>query len=390
MATPPAPGSQAALHEANRRRIVQAVRAAGTASQAQLARATGLSAATVSNIVRELRADGTVVADRAPAGGRRAMVVSLSRAAGCAVGVDFGHSHLRVVVGNLAHEVLAEDSLPLDVDASAKHGMAEAQRLIDELLTRVAVPRSRIIGVGMGLPGPVGGQSGAVGPSTILPGWASVQPQAEMERRLGLPVHVDNDANLGLLAEATWGVAQGCTEAAYIKIATGVGAGLLVAGRLYRGAGGTAGELGHITVDERGRVCRCGNRGCLETFVGGPFLVELLRFGQRDLTVRAIVALALDGDVAFRRVVADAGRYLGFGVASLCNLVNPRLVLIGGDLAQAGDLLLQPLREAVERYAIPDAAQLVTVGPGALGERAEALGALALVLRECDRIPFTG
>lgn len=168
-ATPQAPGSQASLHEANRRRIVHAVRAAGAASQAQLARTTGLSAATVSNIVHEL-------------------------------------------------------------DASARHGMAEAQRLIDELIGGAEIPRPRLIGVGMGLPGPVGEGSGAVGPSTILPGWTSAAPRAEMERRLGLPVHVDNDANLDLLAGATWGAAQDCAEAAYVKVARGVGAGILIGG----------------------------------------------------------------------------------------------------------------------------------------------------------------
>ncbi len=394
MVRPATPGSQSSLHESNRRRVLRAVRAAGSLTQAEIARTTGLSPATVSNIIRELRAAGVVVVAPTSAGGRRAQAVSLAGGSGLAVAVDFGHSHLRVVVGNLAYEVLAEDRIPLDVDDSAAHDLDEAERLIDELLAEVRATRADVLGLGLGVPGPISEETGAVGSSTILPGWIGVRPEAEMKERLGLPVRVDNDANLGALAEVTWGAARGCTEAAYIKVATGVGAGLLLGGQLYRGAGGTAGEIGHITVDERGRVCRCGNRGCLETFAGGPFIVELLqpphgRSGEVSRTVRDVVDDALGGDAGAQRVIADAGRYIGIGAASLCNLMNPQRVVVGGELSRAGDLLLDEVRESVRRYAVPSAAQLLEVVPGVLGERAEVLGALALVLRELDRTGAT-
>jgi glucokinase-like ROK family protein len=379
------PGSQTSLREANQHRVLRAVRTAGSLTQAEIARATGLSAATVSNIVRELREAGTVVVTPTSSGGRRAQSVSLSRAAGVAVAVDFGHSHLRVAVCDLAHTVLAEKAIPLDVDQSADEGLNQAERLVEKLLEEAQSTRDDVVGIGLGLPGPIDTVTGAVGSSTILPGWVGVSPEREMRARVGLPVHVDNDANLGALGELVWGSGRGLTDLAYLKASTGVGAGLVIGGRIYRGPSGTAGEIGHITIDESGRVCRCGNRGCLETFVGGPFLLELLRSSHGEhLTLRRVIALAHEGDTGCARVIADAGRHIGVGVANLCNLLNPQRIIVGGDLAGAGDLLLEPLRETVSRYAIPTAARAVSVVTGVLGDRAEVLGALALVLHESE------
>lgn len=171
---------------------------------------------------------------------------------------------------------------------------------------------------------------------------------------------------------------------AYIKVATGVGAGLLLGGRLHRGTAGTAGEIGHSTIDENGSVCRCGNRGCLETFVAAPVLLDLLRRSHGQLTLRQMLALAADGDAGCERVIADAARYIGVAVANVCNLLSPELVVVGGELAAAGELLLQPLRDTVRRYAIPAAAKALTIVQGSLSDRAEVLGALALALRESD------
>ena len=183
-----------------------------------------------------------------------------------------------------------------------------------------------------------------------------------------MPVQVDNDANLGALGELVWGGGRGVKDLAYIKVASGVGAGLVIDGRIYRGPGGTAGEIGHITLDESGPVCRCGNRGCLETFTAARYVLALLRASHGpDLTMPRMVQLAREGDPGCRRVIADVGRHIGMGVASLCNLLNPSRVVLGGDLAEAGELVLGPIRESVARYAIPSAARQLSVVPGALG-----------------------
>ncbi|MEV0786764.1 ROK family transcriptional regulator [Streptomyces sp. NPDC050423] len=377
------PGSQTSLHRANLERVVRAVRMAGSLTQAEIARSTGLSAATVSNIVRELKEGGTVEVTPTSAGGRRARSVSLSGDAGIVIGVDFGHTHLRVAVGNLAHQVLAEESEPLDVDASSAEGFGRAEQLVNRLIETTGISPGKVIGVGLGVPGPIDVESGTLGSTSILPGWTGINPREELAGRLGVPVYVDNDANLGALGELVWGSGRGVRDLAYIKVASGVGAGLVIDGHIYRGPGGTAGEIGHITLDESGPVCRCGNRGCLETFTAARYVLPLLQPGHgADLTMERVVQLAREGDPGCRRVIGDVGRHIGSGVANLCNLLNPSRVVLGGSLAEAGELVLGPIRDSVSRYSIPSAARQLSVLPGALGGRAEVLGALALVLSE--------
>lgn len=377
------PGSQTSLHRANLERVVRAVRMAGSLTQAEIARSTGLSAATVSNIVRELKESGTVEVTPTSAGGRRARSVSLSGDAGIVIGVDFGHTHLRVAVGNLAHQVLAEESEPLDVDASAAEGFGRAEQLVNRLIETTGISPGKVIGVGLGVPGPIDVESGTLGSTSILPGWTGINPREELAGRLGVPVYVDNDANLGALGELVWGSGRGVRDLAYIKVASGVGAGLVIDGHIYRGPGGTAGEIGHITLDESGPVCRCGNRGCLETFTAARYVLPLLQPSHgADLTMERVVQLAREGDPGCRRVIGDVGRHIGSGVANLCNLLNPSRVVLGGSLAEAGELVLGPIRDSVSRYSIPSAARQLSVLPGALGSRAEVLGALALVLSE--------
>ena len=380
--TAPMPGSQSALRRANQLRVLRAVRTAGALTQAEIARGTGLSAATVSNIVRELREAGTVVVSPTYSGGRRAQRVELARHAGIAVGVDFGVSHLRVALSDLGDRIVAEETIAYDVAASAERGMRRAIWLVETLLAQARVDRSEVIGVGVGVPGPVDAATGEIDTATIMTGWAGVRPAEELRGRLGMPVHVDNDANLGALGEMVGGAGRGCGHLVYLKLSNGVGAGIVADGRLYRGAGGIAGEIGHITVDARGPVCRCGNRGCLETLVGGPYLLQMLpRPVGRDEpppTLLSVIASAMAGDPGCRRILSDAGRALGSGVAILANLFNPRLVILGGELAQAGDLLVESIRQTAELGAIPGAVRGLQVVRGKLDERAQIVGALTL------------
>ncbi|MFY1679321.1 ROK family transcriptional regulator [Streptomyces sp. WMMC905] len=377
------PGSQSSLHRANLERVVRAVRLAGSLTQAEIARRTGLSAATVSNIVRELTEGGTVQVTPTSVGGRRARSVSLRGDAGVVVGVDFGHARLRVAVGNLAHRVLAEESESWDTDAAPALALDHAALSVSRLMEAAGVDRSKIVGVGVAVPGPVDTTSGELGPTTLFPGWVGVRPGEGLAGRLGVPVYADNDANLGALGELVWGSGRGVRNLAYVKVAHGVGAGVVIDGGLHRGRGGTAGEIGHITLDESGPVCRCGNRGCLETFAAAGYVLPLLRLSRGvEPTLSELVRRAREGDPGCRRVIADVGRHVGGGVAGLCNLLDPDRVIVGGDLAEAGELFLGPVRESLGRYALPGVTETLAVVPGALGGRAEVLGALALALRE--------
>lgn len=372
------PGSQAALRNANQRRVLEMLKGAGELTQAQIARDTGLAPATVSNIVRDLTAAG--VLDDSGAGQRR-KAVRLARAAGIVVGIDFGHRHVTVAIADMAHEILGERRHTLGPSVSARDALKRASTLLDEVMGKVGAQMSEVVGIGMGLPAPIDSRTGEVGAVSILPGWVGVPAAQLASEHFGQRVEVDNDANLGVLAEHMWGAGQGCDNLAFLKIADGVGAGLFIDGRLYRGRNGTAGEIGHTTFDEFGEVCRCGNRGCLETIVAARAVVELLepRFGTK-LSIADIVRMAEDGDAACSRVLADTGRQAGVAVASLCNLFNPERILIGGELAQAGELLLAPMRESVRRCGIPSSTEGLTIRLAELGARASALGAVALAL----------
>lgn len=376
------PGSQTALRRANRQRVLDAIDMAGTPTQAEIARSTGLSAATVSNIVKGLRADGTVDVTPTSSSGRRALAVRLTRPAGVAVGIDFGVDHLRVAIADRGVRVLAEQDLGYDVASDADRGVRRAVWLVETLLTRARIDRSQVIGVGVGVPGPVDAQTGRIDSATILPGWGDYPVGDRLSGRLGVPVHVDNDANLAALGELHSGAGRGCQDLAYVRLASGVGASLVLDGRVYRGAGGTAGELGHMTVDERGPVCRCGNRGCLETLVGEPYLVQMLppqyHVAGRPPKLADVIERALDGDPGCRRIVSDAGQVVGTGIAVLANLFNPLRVVVGGALTGAGELLFDSMLRAVQQGAVPTAARRLRVVPAELGERGPVLGGLLL------------
>jgi predicted NBD/HSP70 family sugar kinase len=381
-------GALGSLRESNRENVVRALQTLGVASRADIARWTGLSRSTVSSIVSELHADGLVV-DRHDGGreaagsGRPPALIALDPSAGFALGIDFGKRHLAVALADLSHEVLAERWIEMPDDYEAGDGMRTAAGLVERLVEGSGADRGRVIGVGMGIPGPVQ-ESGMVGSSAILPGWAGTSPQEHMEELLELPVRVGNDANLGALAEFTWGAGRGSCSVVYLKLATGIGAGIVIDGKLFEGAGGTAGEIGHTTIDETGDICRCGNRGCLETYAGAAAIASLLSrsFGE-ELDPEQVLSRAADGDPGCRRALADAGRHIGVAVANLCNLVNPERIVVGGSMGHAGALLLDPLTESVRLRAIPSAAD-VEIVPGELGERAELLGAVALVLQEAS------
>jgi predicted NBD/HSP70 family sugar kinase len=380
------------LRGRNRQRVMEIVRMHGRVSQADIARATGLSRTTVSTLVAELKQSGLVVdletTPRQARGGRPGVELALRDPSQFVAGFDFGHSHVGVAMADLGHTVLAESRFELDVNRNATEALDSAARMFQEVLTRTGIDRKNVLGAGIGIPGPVDRARGTAGSATILPDWVGLRIALEMELRLGIPVQIENDANLGALAELTWGAGRDCSNFAYVKAATGIGAGIVIDGRLLRGATGTAGEIGHTTLDEAGPLCYCGNRGCLETVASGPAIVELV--GPMNgglLSLSQIVQQAADGEVRCRRAVADAGREIGVAVAGLCNLINPERVIIGGLLSRGGEVLLRPLRESIRRHAIQAAAETVDVRTAVFVERAELLGSVALALLDSyDRL----
>ena len=275
------------------------------------------------------------------------------------------------------------------VDHQSPGAIDLACALIDELLGQAGLDLERIVGVGVAVSAPI--LRDAAGAAQILPGWAAFAPVDELQRRLGRRVLMDNDANLGALAEVRHGAGQGAVDVLYLMLSSGIGAGLIVDGHLARGRHGITGEIGHIVVDPNGAICRCGNRGCLETIAAAPALLATLaplRGGA--VTLDELVALAGAGDEGCRRLIADAGHAVGQIAGAICNVLNPELVIVGGELIVAGDVLVDAVRVGVHRAVMPAIRGDAQIVAATLGDRAEVLGAVGLVLAETSTTTVLG
>ena len=225
----------------------------------------------------------------------------------------------------------------------------------------------------------------------LFPSWAHIDLAGWVRDQFGLDAFMDNDANLGALAEHWWGSGRGLSDFAYVKVATGVGAGIIINGDIYRGAGGIAGEVGHTAIDPSGPKCRCGLHGCLEAFVGTQSLLERAEEAVQGLAVRpawadepslpALISAANDGDATARELIANAGHWLGIALANLLNLFNPGRVVLGGRLTRAGDLLLEPIQKAVASRALWSSVAETEIRISSLPDEPIALGAATLVLQ---------
>lgn len=287
---------------------------------------------------------------------------------------------------NAQAQVLAEDVSAFDVDGSAEAALQHAGSIAGRLLALLPPgDRSRVVGGALGLPAPVDVSTGTVGPGNILPQWVDRHPARELGQRLDLPFAIDNDANLGALGESSHGAAAGLGDVIYVKAATGIGAGLVIGGRLHRGSAGRAGEIGHVTVDPDGLLCRCANRGCLETVATvTQVLAAVQPLHDAPLTMDAVARLVTEGDPGAVRVVGDAGRAIGRVLADLVNILNPEIVVFGGELAAADGPFLAGVRTSIERYAQPGLARALRIEAGTLGARAQLVGAAVLALDGVD------
>lgn len=382
------PGSQSALRELNEERVLAMLRSHGTLTQAALARATGLSTATISNIVKSLVAASRVEATPTTSSGRRAMGVSVIDAADIAVGIDFGRSHVRVVLARSGFRLLGEEHTALPVGHRAEESITVAADMLKKLRADHGIEHNQLLGAGIGIPGPIDHRSMTVIRGAILPEWVGIDIESQLQAALDLPVFIDNDSNLGALAQITWGEHQICSNLCFLKIGSGIGSGLILNGSLHYGSIGVTGEIGHSTIFDQGLICRCGNRGCLETVASTGIVIELLSRAEGiPITIEDIIERAHAGDSATLRIVGDVGAAVGHALANVANLLSPEVIVIGGPLAPLGEILLEPIRRGLLRHAIPVIGENTAVCMASLGDRAEALGAAALVLRRDQASP---
>jgi predicted NBD/HSP70 family sugar kinase len=225
--------------------------------------------------------------------------------------------------------------------------------------------------------------------SAILPAWVGVNVREAATEALGAAVHIENDANLGALAEHRRGLGRGYEDVIFVKVSSGVGAGLILRGEIFRGANGTAGEIGHLTLDEAGPLCRCGSRGCLEAYAATGNALDMMGAQLPGAGIDDVIEAAKQGNVSALRVFEDAGLHLGWGLAAVTNLINPGIILVGGDMSHAGDLLLDSARLGLRRHVLSGAAA-TPVLVASLGDRASMIGALVLAIETTDLLPEAG
>ena len=307
------------------------------------------------------------------------------------LGVDIGAAHVAVALTDLRGQVLAWKNARHDVRGDPEGTRRIIAELSDGCLARWGGGTGRLVGVGIAVPSPVNPAQPGVLSEVVLPAWRGRDWFDDLQVRYGVPVLVDNDANLGALAERWWGAGLGVDDFVYIKVATGIGAGQIVGGEIYRGATGIAGEVGHLVIDPLGPKCPCGLDGCLTTFVGSQALIERASalvekhpesaLAGSDPTVESIEDAAVAGDPLARQIVHEAAEHLGIAVAGIVSMLNPAMVIVGGGLARVGDLLLDPLRDVIGRRSLITSVAGTQVRASELGEHATAQGAATIVLQ---------
>ncbi|MFF1837176.1 ROK family protein [Streptomyces sp. NPDC058231] len=376
-------GPLARLRRGHEERVLGLLRRHGPQSRAELGRRAGLSRTTLYDIVGTLVASGAVVSSAANPGprrrGRPVERLTLDPAAGQAVGIDFARRAVHVAAANVAHEVIGSASLAHPPELSWEGRVELAERLVASLaggtLRLSALGATGAIGVGVVGPVLQAGDDGPDGPHAVL--------DELLGKRFGAPVLLDNNTRLAALAESTWGVAAGSRDVLYLRLSHGVGGGLVVNGSLHRGAEGLAGELGHITADPRGGPCECGGTGCLETVASVGAVLEAFRArGGHAAEMPALLTALASGDRVAHDVLRAAGTRIGAVLAAVVNAVGPGVIVLGGELAEAGEALLAPVGQALDAHVLPLARDRVSVRRAALGEAGGAHGGVALALHE--------
>jgi glucokinase-like ROK family protein len=381
--------------------VLDHVRTHGSASRAGLVHATGLSRAVVTQRVGELIDYGVLAeGDLGPStGGRAPRLVRFRADAGYLLVADLGATSMDVAIADLSGSILAHVQEPCDIAAGPERILARVEELFVGSLGVESRPGT-LWGIGIGVPGPVEFDTGRPIVPPIMPGWDrySVRDRFTGYR---VPVWVDNDVNVMAMGERRAGIARGHDNVVFVKIGTGIGAGIVVKGKLHRGAQGCAGDVGHIQVtDDPAVVCRCGNIGCLEALAGGGALGRLAESAARErrspflgtvlqetgsLEATDVARGATHGDPTCVELLTNAGRLVGHMLASVVNFFNPSLVVIGGGVAGAGDQLLATIRETVYRRSLPLATRELVVKRSVLGDRAGVVGAAAIVTDELFR-----
>lgn len=310
------------------------------------------------------------------------------------IGIDVGGTNVKIALVDSNGKIGYSNTIPTRAEMGYEYTINNMKQAIRDLMTETKLSAKDIEGIGFGLPGQVDFKSGIVRLITNIPGWVEIPLAKMIEDEFHIPTRIDNDVRCAALGELNFGAGKGCQNLICITVGTGIGSGLIINGKLVRGASNAAGEIGHIKLQMHdGPICGCGDTGCLEAFASGPAIVamaeEYILGGKstkyremangNDITPFIVAEAAKAGDAVAKRIFTKMGEYIGIGMASVVNLLNPEKIIIGGGVADAGDILLNPLKETIKNRAMKIAGETVEVVPAQLGNTAGVIGASLLI-----------
>ncbi|MCQ2958297.1 MAG: ROK family protein [Candidatus Gastranaerophilales bacterium] len=310
------------------------------------------------------------------------------------IGVDIGGTNVKIALVDDKGVIAYSNSVPTRAEMGYEYTIQNIINTIKDSLKESNNDISNIGGIGFGLPGQIDSEKGIVRLLPNIPGWVEVPLAEIVQKEFKVPVKLDNDVRVATLGELNFGAGKGCKNLVCITVGTGVGSGIVANGQLVRGASMTAGEIGHVVVEkDNGEICGCGSRGCLEAYASGPSVVKMAKdyiaggkstkfkeiAAGNEITPFMVYEAAKQGDAVAKQIFNIVGEYLGVALVSVVNLLNPEKIIVGGGVGQAGDLILNPVREAIQRRCIPTSAQAVEVVQAQLGESAGVVGASLLV-----------
>lgn len=309
------------------------------------------------------------------------------------VGIDVGGTNIKVALVDKLGNIVYSDTVPTRAEMGYEYTISNMKKAISDLITQAKVSKDDISGIGFGFPGQIDCDNGVVLLAPNIPGWVNIPIAEIIEKEFSIPVKVDNDVRCAALAELNYGAGKGTKNLVCITVGTGIGSGIIINGKIVRGASNVAGEIGHIKLQMKGGpLCGCGDTGCLEAFASGPAIVAMAQeyiaggkstkyreLANPDITPYIVSEAAKQGDVVAKRIFETIGEYIGIGLVSVINLLNPEKIVIGGGVADAGDLLFNPIKRTIADRAMPIQAKAVQVVHAQLGNTAGVIGASLLI-----------
>jgi len=363
--------------------LFQLLRDGTPRTRAELAATTGLARSTIALRVGELIDLGLVspVNDAQSTGGRPSSQFALNQTARVVLAADLGATHATIAVANLSGKILTRTSGPIDIADGPESVLAWMVEVGRQQLDELGLKTSDVISIGIGLPGPVEHDSGRPVNPPIMPGWDGYDVPARVRQDFDVPVLVDNDVNIMALGEQSFAWPQ-VDNLIFVKVATGIGSGVISSGRLQRGAQGIAGDIGHVRIARGdGVACHCGNLGCLEAMASGPAIAKTLRdLGHNVESNASVIELVREGNIDAIQAIRQAGRDLGEVLTACVSLMNPSVIVVGGSMAAVGEHIIAGVREIIYTRSMPLATSHLTIAASAAGAEAAILGASLLAI----------